>query len=81
MKIVRSDLLPKNKCEVKSQNKTHIICTDTNQKVKGVILSKNESEIVVDLPTGFQMKLSKRQKYYVFRVGLLEFITDGWEVH
>lgn len=71
--------MPKKSSE-KILNKTHIVCTDNNQKVKGTIVSKTDTEIIVDLPTGFQMKLDKRKKYYVYRVGMLEFITDGWAV-
>jgi hypothetical protein len=65
----------------KVANKTIIICTDTDAKCKGVILQKTDAHLVVDLPTGFQMTLNrlKGRKLYAFRVGTLEFISDGWE--
>lgn len=65
----------------KIANKTIIICTDTDAKCKGVILQKTDAHLVVDLPTGFQMTLNrlKGRKLYAFRVGTLEFISDGWE--
>lgn len=64
----------------KVANKTIIICTDTDAKCKGVILQKTDAHLVVDLPTGFQMTLDRLQgrKLYAFRVGTLEFISDGW---
>lgn len=66
---------------VKPANKTLVFCTDTNSKCKGVVVSKNESQLVVDLPTGFTMTLNrnKGRKLYVYRVGTLEFVSDGWQ--
>jgi hypothetical protein len=64
----------------KPANRTVITCTDVNTCVKGVVVSKNETQLVVDLPTGFQMTLerTKGRKLYVYRVGTLEFVSDGW---
>lgn len=64
----------------KIANKTLVFCTDTNTKCKGVIVNKNETQMVVDLPTGFTMTLHKIQgrKLYIYRVGTLEFVSDGW---
>lgn len=64
----------------KPKNKTLVYCTDTNTKVKGVIVQKTDVMLVVDLPSGFQMTLERtpRRKFYVYRVGLLEFVSDGW---
>lgn len=62
-------------------NKCVVMCTDTNHKVKAQLVSKSESELVLDLPTGFQMTLTKitqKHKLYVYRVGMLEFVSDGW---
>lgn len=66
---------------VKPRNKTVVLCTDTNSQVKGLIVSKSEHQLVVDLPSGFQMTLERapRRKLYVYRVGTLEFVSDGWE--
>lgn len=64
-------------------NRTVITCTDSNQRVKATIVSKNEEELIVDLPAGFQMTLNKRgrNKFYVYRVGTLEFVSDGWAIN
>lgn len=63
-------------------NRTEIVCTDVDRRVKGTIVAKTENSLVVDLPTGFQMTLEKtnRSKLYVYRVGTLEFISDGWPI-
>jgi hypothetical protein len=64
----------------KPANRTLVTCTDANTRVKGVVVSKNENQLVVDLPTGFQMTLEKPKgrKLYVYRIGTLEFVSDGW---
>jgi hypothetical protein len=66
----------------KTFNRTVVTCTDSNQRVKATIVSKNEDELVVDLPAGFQMTLNRRgrNKFYTYRVGTLEFVSDGWPV-
>ena len=63
-------------------NRTVVICTDVDKKVKGRIVSKSDSCLIVDLPTGFQMTLDRkpRSKLYIYRVGTLEFVSDGWPV-
>jgi hypothetical protein len=65
----------------KPKNKTIVLCTDTNSKVKAVIVKKDEKTLVVDLPTGFQMTLSRinSRRPYAWRIGTMEFISDGWE--
>ena len=72
---MKSSRLPKPK------NKTLVLCTDTNSRVKGTIINKTETSLVVDLPTGFQMILHKphNRKLYCYRIGTLEFVSDGWE--
>lgn len=66
----------------KIANKTLVFCTETNSKCKGVIINKNELELVVDLPSGFTMTLHKPtgRKLYIYRVGTLEFVSDGWAI-
>ncbi len=62
-------------------NKCMVTCTDTNTKVKAQLVSKDDDTLVLDLPTGFQMTLTKttqKHKLYVYRVGQLEFVSDGW---
>lgn len=75
-----STIKDKTAKQPKVANKTIVICTDTDTKCKGVILQKTDAHLVVDLPTGFQMTLNRLQgrKLYAFRVGTLEFISDGW---
>ena len=62
-----------------TKNRVYVECTDASRRVKGWILSKNETEIKVELPTGFIMELKKKHRrgYYTFQTGLLEFISDG----
>lgn len=64
----------------KPANKAVVVCTDMDQKVKGIIVSKDDTQLVIDLPSGFQMTLTKKTQkgLYVYRVGTLEFVSDGW---
>lgn len=75
----------KNNANAKTKllNRTVVVCTDVDRKIKGTIVDKTEMCLVVDLPTGFQMKLekAKNSKLYVYRVGTLEFVSDGWPVN
>ena len=73
----------KEKTSEKTFNRTVVTCTDSNQRVKATIVRKDEEELVVDLPAGFQMTLNRRgrNKFYIYRVGTLEFVSDGWPVH
>ena len=67
--------------KVRLANKCLIVCTDTEQKVKGVVINKTDQQLVVQLPTGFHMELQKsphNRKLYVCRLGMCEFISDGW---
>ncbi len=70
------------KSEPKPKNKVYVTCTDTNQRVKGLIVQKNEDELVIDLPSGYQMHMTKKpkRKLYIHHVGMLEFVSDGWEI-
>lgn len=67
--------------KIRPHNKCVVTCTDTNQRVKGVVQHKSESELVIELPTGFVMMLQKtdqRRKVYVCQIGTWEFVSDGW---
>jgi hypothetical protein len=68
--------------KLKPKNKTYVICTDTNQRVKGLIVQKDEQQLVLDLPSGYQMHMVRKpkRKLYIHHVGMLEFTSDGWEV-
>jgi hypothetical protein len=65
----------------RAQNKCLITCTDTNQRVKGVVINKTDLQLQVELPTGFVMDLLKsdhKRKVYVCQIGTWEFVSDGW---
>lgn len=69
------------KCTV-IKNRVYVECTNENRRIKGLILSKSENDIKVELPTGFVMNLSKRHKngVYLLQIGILEFMSDGHPV-
>lgn len=67
--------------KVRPHNKCVVTCTDTNQRVKGVVKHKSDSELVIELPTGFVMNLHKphaHRNQYVCQIGVWEFVSDGW---
>lgn len=61
------------------KNCVYVECTDAGRRVKGWILNRNEISITVELPTGFVMQLTKKNRkgIYTFQTGLLEFVCDG----
>ena len=61
------------------KNRVYVECTDAGRRVKGWIINKNEMDITVELPTGFVLKLTKKNRrgIYTLQTGLLEFICDG----
>lgn len=62
-------------------NKCVVTCTDTDQRVKGVVIHKSELDLHVELPTGFVMNLQKKdikRKVYQCQIGTWEFVSDGW---
>jgi hypothetical protein len=73
--------IPVTQKKIRPHNKCVVTCTDTNQRVKGVVMQKTDSELVIELPTGFVMNLQKpdvTRKIYVCQIGVWEFISDGW---
>ncbi len=66
----------------KEKNRVYIECSDTVRKVKGKIIHKDEQRLEVEMPTGFVMHMQKKTKrgQYKFRIGMLEFLSDGREV-
>lgn len=66
----------------KPRNKTHVVCTNNEKKVKGKILEKTEYSLTVVLPTGFEITMIRRPRRKLFTciVGTLEFVSDGWEI-
>lgn len=61
------------------KNRVYIECADAHRKVKGWVLSRDESTIKVELPTGFVLELVRKndRSHYKMQVGMLEFISDG----
>lgn len=60
--------------------KVRIFCTESTRSVKARVLQKNSNTLEVEMPTGFIMNLHKKnrpQVCYYFRIGFLEFTTDG----
>lgn len=72
----------RSKKTIKEKNRVYIECSETVRRVKGRILHKDEQALDVEMPTGFIMHMRKKTKrgQYKFRIGLLEFISDGREV-
>jgi hypothetical protein len=61
------------------KNRVYIECSETNRKVKAVILNRDEKQLEVEMPTGYVLQMQKRSRrgQYSFRVGMLEFHSDG----
>lgn len=61
------------------KNRVYIECSETTRRVKATVLAQSDMQIAVELPTGFQMTMTKksRRRPYVWRIGLLEFVSDG----
>jgi hypothetical protein len=73
----------KTRSPPKPKNRTVVQCTDSEQRVKAVIVNKSENELTVHFPSGAEMLLSRptpQKKLYVCRIGLLEFVSDGWPI-
>ena len=68
--------------EKPQKNRVYIECSDTARRVKGVIIRKELAELEVEMPTGFVMKMRRKNKRspFIMRMGLLEFYSDGTEV-
>ena len=65
------------------KNRVYIECSDTERRVKGVIIRKQDAEMEVEMPTGYVMHMRRRNRRspFVLRLGLLEFYSDGKEVN
>jgi hypothetical protein len=60
--------------------KVRIFCTETVRSVKARVMLKDDVNLNVEMPTGYLMKMQRKTKpwdCYYFRVGDLEFTTDG----
>jgi hypothetical protein len=72
----------RTKQPIKDKNRVYIECSETFRRVKGVILHKDDSKLNVEMPTGYVLQMQKRSKrgQYSFRIGMIEFLSDGKEV-
>lgn len=60
--------------------KVRVFCTESTRSVKAKVLDHNTDNLKVELPTGFVMKFTKKTRptsCYYYRIGQLEFTTDG----
>jgi len=68
--------------DCRDKNRVYVECSETDRRVKGTIISKDDRELEVEMPTGFVLNMKKRTRrgQYSFRFGLMEFLSDGREV-
>jgi hypothetical protein len=64
------------------KNRVYIECSETTRRVKATVIEYNDRELSVEMPTGFRMVMTRknRRRAYSWRVGMLEFLTDGKRV-
>ena len=62
-----------------NKNRVYIECSETTRKVKAVILDRDDKLLQVEMPTGYILNLQKKSRrgQYSFRVGMMEFHSDG----
>lgn len=65
--------------EHQKKNRVFIECSETARKVKALILRKDEKELEVEMPTGYVLSMQKksRRRQYSFRIGMVEFHSNG----
>jgi hypothetical protein len=68
-----------SKKEQPPKTRVYIECSETTRRVKATVLDYNEREMEVEMPTGFRMVMTKksRRRSYSWRVGMMEFLSDG----
>lgn len=61
------------------KNRVYIECSETTRKVKATILNRDDRLLQVEMPTGYILQMQKRSRrgQYSYRVGMLEFHSDG----
>ena len=61
------------------KNRVYVECSETTRRVKALVLDHTERLIEVEMPTGFRMTMTKRSKRraYSWRIGMMEFLSDG----
>jgi hypothetical protein len=67
------------KKEKPPKNRVYVECSETTRRVKALVLDHTDRLIEVEMPTGFRMVMTKRSKRraYSWRVGMMEFLSDG----
>lgn len=68
-----------SKKEQAPKSRVYIECSETTRRVKATVIDYNEREMEVEMPTGFRMVMTKksRRRAYSWRVGMMEFLSDG----
>jgi hypothetical protein len=61
------------------KNKVYVECSEQHQAVKAIILTRDEHQMFVEFPTGYQMTLIRRHinGHYLCQLGMLEFVSNG----
>lgn len=67
------------KKEQPPKTRVYIECSETTRKVKATVLDYTDREMEVEMPTGFRMVMTKksRRRAYSWRIGMMEFLSDG----
>lgn len=65
--------------EEKLKNRVYIESSETTRRIKATVIGYGDREIEVETPTGFRMVMTRksRRRSYSWRVGMMEFLTDG----
>ena len=67
------------KLEKPPKNRVYVECSDTDRRVKGLVIERLETQISVELPSGFVLTMNKKRRRgpFIMRLGQLEFYSDG----
>ena len=60
------------------KNRVYVESSEPGKGAKATILTRNDTQLMVEFATGFQMLLSKKKSgHYQCQLGFLEFVSDG----
>lgn len=61
------------------KNRVYIECSETTRRVKAVVLERTDKKMFVEMPSGFRMVMTRktRTRSYSWRIGMIEFLSDG----
>jgi hypothetical protein len=67
------------KKEKQPKTKVYVECSETTRRIKATVLDYSDKQISVETPTGFRMVMERKSKRraYSWRVGMMEFLSDG----